>query len=93
MITKSSYLNEMGGVFRSQPNFTDAGYSLDIPWNDVYTTGWITQKSNMYGDERKMVSRSDPEYFAPGGIIRSNLMPAINFHDPVYHFNRADYQT
>ena len=89
--TKSYFLSDMSGVYKSQPNYTDKGYSLDIPWNDIYTTGWIYERSNMWGSENKVVTRSDPEYFAPGGLIRSNVIPSINVNDPVYHFDRSDY--
>ena len=77
---------------RSQPMFTDLGYSLDIPWNDVYTTGWQDSRPDTWGAENKLITRPDPEYYAPENTIRSRAgIPAINIHDPIYSFDRSKY--
>jgi len=94
--TKNYYTNESTHIARSQQLWDDLGYSLDIPWNTVYTAGWQESKPHhadgpVWGYERKMITRSDPEYFAADGIIRSNVIPEINIHDPRYSFDRRDY--
>ena len=96
MITKNYYTNESTHVARSQEVFNDLGYSLDIPWNAVYNTGWQFAKPHhaggtMWGYERTMITRPDPEFYAPDGIVRSNIIPEINIHDPIYHFDRSKY--
>ena len=91
MQTKNFYLNESTTIARSSPLFSDLGYSLDIPWNDIYSTGWQYTKPETWGKENLLITRPDPEYFAPGGIVRSNVLPSINIHDPIYKFSRAKY--
>ena len=90
--TKNFYLNTSTTYSRSEPTFTDLGYSVEIPANDVYTAGWQFEKPETWGRENNLITRPDPEYFAPGGVIRSNNgYPSINPHDPIYTFNRANY--
>ena len=94
--TKSYYLNETQMIHRSQQLWDDLGYSLDIPWNDVYTAGWQESKPHhndgeVWGFERKQILRSDPEYFAPDNIVRSNIIPQINIHNPIYSFDRREH--
>ena len=89
--TKNYYSNDTTMVNRSQPMFTDLGYSLDIPWNDIYTTGWQDSRPDTWGAENKLITRADPEYFAPGNIIRSNIIPQINPNDPIYSFDRSKH--
>jgi len=91
ILTKNYYLNTSTTYSRSEPIFTDLGYSLDIPANDIYTAGWIFKKPETWGRENNLITRPDPEYFAPGGIIRSNVIPHINPNDPVYSFDRSKY--
>ena len=94
--TKSYFTNSSKHIQRSMAMWTDLGYSLDIPWGTVTTFGW--QESNvghidgpMWGTERDLTTRSDPEYWAEGDIIRSNVLPEINPHDPIYSFERSKY--
>lgn len=89
--TKNFYLNTSVPISRSEEPMLDWGYSIDIPANDVYTAGWITAKPDQWGKENTMIMRSDPEYFAPGGVIRSNVLPHINVLDPIYTFDRSKY--
>ena len=89
--TKNYYSNTSTEISRSQPIFFGLGYSLDIPWNDVYNTGWQESKPDIWGFENKLITRSDPEYFAPDNIIRSNVLPIINLNDPMYAFDRSKY--
>ena len=96
MITKNYYTNESTHILRSQPLWNDLGYSLDIPWNSYFSTTWIEsgphhEDGPVWGTERQMITRSDPEFYAPDGIIRSNVIPQINPNDPRYHFDRSDY--
>jgi hypothetical protein len=91
MITKNYYTNESTHIQRSYEDWNHYSYSLAIPWNEVYTNGWQEQKPDIWGYERKLITRSDPEYFAPDGIIRSNILPQINPNDPIYSFDRAEY--
>ena len=76
----------------------DLGYSLAIPWNDVYNTGWLNYSDDinppikMWGAENQIVVRDDPEFHAPGDLIRSTGgLPAINLNDPKYEFSREEY--
>jgi hypothetical protein len=94
--TKNYFTNEFTHIKRSQEVWTDLGYSLDIPWNSVYTVGWQDGKPAhsdgvMWGTENKLSTRNDPEYWAAGNIVRSNIIPEINVHDPIYAFSRAKY--
>ena len=94
--TKSYYTNETTHITRSQEPWNDIGYSLDIPWNTIYTAGWMDATpahadGKPWGTENQLVTRSDPEYFAPGNIVRSNVIPQINTNDPIYHFDRSKY--
>ena len=88
--TKNFYLNTTNTINRSEETFFDLGYSLDIPANDIYTAGWITAKPDTWGKEHVLITRSDPEYFAPGEI-RKNVIPHININDPVYSFERSNF--
>ena len=89
--TKSFYQNESVLYSRSEEPMFDLGYSLDIPANDIYTAGWIGVKPETWGKENLLITRPDPEYFAPGNIIRSNVIPHINPHDPIFQFDRRNY--
>ena len=94
--TKNYFSNSTTHIERSQEMWNDLGYSLDIPWNSVYTSGWQESKPShidgpVWGYERTMITKSDPEYFASGGIIRSNVIPEINVHNPIYSFDRSKY--
>ena len=89
--TKNWFLNTSTVYNRSEEPLFDKGYSLSIPANDVYSTGWIFEKPNTWGAEHKLITRPDPEFFAPGGVIRSNVLPAINPQNPMYMFDRANY--
>ena len=91
MITKNYYANEMNQVRRSQAPWQDLGYSLDIPWNQVYSTGWQFG-GNRWGEQEKvLITRPDPEFYAPDNIIRSNVIPEINPSNPIYQFDRSKY--
>ena len=91
ILTKNYYLNDMTTVARSLNPLFGLGYSLDIPHNDVYNTPWIFEKPDTWGKEHILITRPDPEYFAPDNIVRSNGFPSINTTDPIYTFNRAEY--
>ena len=93
--TKNYYFNPTSTYARGMESFSDLGYSLSIPWGDITTAGWAnTEKQapiKMWGTENKLLIRDDPEYYAPDDLIRSNVIPAINIHDPIFKFSRADY--
>jgi hypothetical protein len=96
--TKGFYNNPSTEVSRSEPSFSDLGYSVAIPWNDVTTSGWynytddINPTMKMWGQENKMVMRNDPEFYAPGDLIRSTgNIPNINLNDPKYSFSRKNF--
>ena len=91
ILTKSYYLNETTEIARSQPLFVDKGYSLDIPVGDVVTAGWQFKKPNTWGKENVLITRPDPEFYAPYNTIRSNGLPQINPHDKIYAFDRSKY--
>ena len=89
--TKNYYLNTMSQIRRGEQPLFGLGYSLDIPANDIYSTGWQFERPNTWGMEQTLITRPDPEYFAPDGIIRSNVLPQINPNDPIYEFNRLNH--
>lgn len=94
--TKNYYSNTSSQISRGMEPWQDLGYSLDIPWNSIWTTGFMDAPFThadgpVWGEERKMISRSDPEYYASGNIIRSNVIPEINTRDPIYSFDRRKY--
>ena len=92
--TKKFYYNPTATIERGMESFSDLGYSLAIPWNDISTNGWANMSSEpmkMWGTENRLLTKPDPEYFAPGDLIRSNIIPAINPNDPVYQFSRAEH--
>ena len=91
ILTKYYYLNEMSTVARSEEPLFGLGYSLDIPHNEVYTSGWQYEKPNTWGKEHLLITRPDPEYYAMDNIIKSNVLPAINVNDPIYAFDRRNY--
>ena len=89
--TKNYYMNTSTAYNRSEEPMFDLGYSNDIPDNDIYTAGWQLSKPDTWGKEHLLITRSDPEYFAPGNYIRSNVIPHININDPIYTFDRSDH--
>ena len=97
--TKSFYLNESTQINRGNEQYIDksVGYSLDIPWNDIWTSGWIEAKPShgmepVWGTERQLTTRPDPEYWAPDNIVRTTgKIPIINVKDPRYKFQRSKY--
>ena len=89
--TKNYYMNTSTAYHRSEEPMFDIGYSNDIPENDIYTAGWQLSKPDTWGKEHVLITRSDPEYFAPGNYIRSNVIPHININDPIYTFDRSDH--
>ena len=95
--TKSYYTNESTHIQRSYPDWNDLGYSLDIPSNDIYSTGWIDAKPTHglempWGSENKLTTTRKPEFYAPWGIVRSNVLPQINVKDPRYAFDRSKFE-
>lgn len=92
--TKSYYSNPSTHIHRSQELYFDAGYSLDIPWNDIYTSGWVDAKpahdsGEVWGTENQLITSRKPEFYAPDDIVRSNVIPQINVNDPQYQFDRS----
>jgi len=90
--TKNYFTNESTHIARGLKPWTDLGYSLDIPWNDVYTTGWQESRPDIWGYENKLITSSQPEFFAPGNIVRSTGgLPSIDVSDPIYAFDRRQH--
>ena len=77
--TKNFFLNESTIYSRSEPQFSDLGYSLDIPANDITTAGWQYTKPETWGKENMLITRPDPEYFAPENerMYYHKLIPMI----------------
>ena len=72
--------------------FTDLGYSLDIPWNSIFTSGWYEGTPDIWGSQNKLtIGEGKPEFYANNNIIRSNIIPEVNPLDPVYQYDRAQY--
>ena len=75
---------------KSEPFFGDLGYSLPLPWPDVTTAGWWD--IGTIPEEKVLVTRGDPEYFALNDRVRSNGgLSSINASDPIYSFDRSNY--
>ena len=90
--TKSYYTNESAHVAHYMQPWTDLGYSIEIPWNDVYTAGWQESRPDIWGYENKLTTSGAPEYFAPDGIIRQvGGLPNIDIADPIYKFDRRTH--
>ena len=95
--TKSYFTNSMTHSYSGQAPSFDLGYSLDIPIQDVVTSGWMDGKptladgSPMWGTENILTTSRLPEYYAPWGQVRSNGLPNINIKDERYAFDRAKY--
>ena len=98
--TKNFYLNPTTEISRSEENFSDLGYSVAIPWNDVTTAGWYNYQHNdvnppikMYGTQNKLVMSDKPEFYADNDLIRSTgNIPTINLNDPMYSFDRSAFE-
>ena len=89
-VTQASYHAPEFGIQRSEPYFRDYGHSFTIPWILPHTVGFWDQGT--IPTERKLITRSDPEYFATNNVVRSTGgQPVIDLSDPAYAFDRADY--
>ena len=92
LYTKNYTFNTSTAIERSEPTFSDLGYSLDIPANMIYTAGWQYTKPNTWGKENILITRPDPEYFAPGNVVRATAgLPNVNVYDPAYSFDRSKH--
>ena len=95
--TKSFFTNEMEHIKRSEDFPVDLGYSLDIPWNTIYTAGWQDAKpthdtGSVWGRENVLTTSNRPEFYAPDNIVRTTgNIPQINIQDPQYMFDREKY--
>ena len=92
---------------QSEPFFGDLGYSIDIPWPDVTTVGYLNGgnmkesgglvqnyfPTNRLPEQKNLLILSDkPEYFAVNNHVRSTGgIPQINTADPIYAFSRAQH--
>ena len=90
--TKNYYLPETDVPTSAIQDLNGLQIWHDIPWNDIYSTGWQTKKDNTWGQENKMLLKPDPEYFAPGDIIRTNVLPSINPNDPIYKYSSEEHK-
>ena len=91
--TKNYFTNESTHIARGMKPWNDLGYfPIDIPWNDVYTAGWQESRPDIWGFENKLITSSQPEFFAPGNIVRSTGgLPSIDVSDPIYAFDRLQH--
>ena len=92
---------------QSEPFYGDLGYSIDIPWPDVTTVGYMNGgnmkesgglvqnyfPTNRLPEQKNLLILSDkPEYFAVNNHVRSTGgIPQINTADPIYSFSRSQY--
>jgi len=75
---------------RSEPFFGDLGYSLPLPWPQITTAGWWDIGG--IPEEKLLVTRGDPEYFALNDKVRTNAgLPEIDVNNPIYKFDRRDH--
>ena len=95
--TKSYFLNDGALRLSGFKPINDLGYSLDIPVADVVTSGWMDAKpkhadGTAWGNENKITTSREPEFYAPWGQVRSNGgLPIINVNDRRYAFDRSMY--
>ena len=97
MITKNFFLNTSLEISRGEENFSDLGYTVAIPWNDITTAGWYNYNRDdanlpikMWGTENKLVLDDAPEYWAPDNTLRSTGgIPTFNVNNPIYAFDRS----
>ena len=90
--TKSYYTNESTHLERGMKPYTDLGYSIEIPVNDIYTAGWQESRPDIWGYENKLITNSSPEFYAPGNVIRAvGGLPNIDVTNPIYAFDRSKY--
>ena len=90
--TKNYYTNQSTHVEHGMKPWNDFGFWVDIPWNDVFQTGWQEVRPDIWGYENRLTTSSQPEFFAPDGIIRSTGgLPIIDTSDPIYHFDRTQH--
>ena len=90
--TKNWYLPETDIIKPSERDMNGLQIWYDIPWHDIYSTGWQMVKDNTWGQENKMVLKPQPEFFAPGNLIRGNGggLPSVNTNDPIYQYKRQN---
>ena len=98
ILTKTFYLNDMSTRKAGQHPWTDLGYSLTIPWNDMTTAGWVEAApthgdgQKVWGKENILVTATDPEFHLPDNVVRTTgNLPIININDPRYQFDRTSY--
>ena len=91
--TKNYFTNESTHIERGMKPWNDLGYfPIDIPWNDVYTAGWQESRPDIWGYENKLITSSQPEYFAPDNIVKSTGgLPSIDINNPIYAFDRSQH--
>ena len=97
--TKSYWTNEMNQITHGDYAKDDItlGYNIPIPWNDVTTFGWkdsvlpFADGHVMWGQENVVSTRADPEWWAPDGILRSNVIPTVDPNNPIFQFDRSQY--
>jgi len=100
--TKVYFVDEFQQTLQGLEFPKDRGYSIPIPANPVTTFGWqdeipmhgdarIGPRERVWGQENKMTTRADPEFYAPNNEIRANVIPEIDVNNPVYQFDRSKY--
>lgn len=90
--TKTWFSNDFSHLDRGQKVLSDLGYSVEIPWNTVYSTGWYTGTPDIWGYENKLtVGIGKPEYYAPDNVLRGRMIPEVNPADPVYQYDRREH--
>jgi hypothetical protein len=95
ILTKNYYTAPL--ISHGGPMLTDIGYSIPIPANDIYSTGWQDVKPDIPGFENKLIIRKDggdvraPEFFTENNILRSNVLPIINPDDPRYAYSMLEH--
>ena len=89
-ITNTQFHEPGFEIKKSEPFFGDLGYSLPIPWPLISTAGFWHDGS--IPTDRKLIMRSDPEYFATNDQIRSNSgLPTIDVRNPIFNFDRNEW--
>ena len=90
--TKNYYTNESTHIQHFMKPIDDLGFWVDIPWNDVFSTPWQEARPDIWGYENRLTTSTQPEYFAPDGIVRSTGgIPVIDPADPIYAFDRSQH--
>ena len=85
--------NNYETIKASYPISGHLGFMFDLPREQPVAGPWYFGEGREYiAGDRRMVYRSDPEYFAVDNVIPAvNGKAMVDVSDPAYSFNREDW--